>query len=100
MSYYAGKRWDSCALEGRAFAPFVESRGVGCAGEFAAVSSGVRTYRPEAPTGDGYRPQAPFLDELFDNDGTPRSTAQALVEELRRLGPEGLIEAGRRRDAI
>jgi uncharacterized circularly permuted ATP-grasp superfamily protein len=59
------------------------------------VSSGVQT-----PAIDGNRPQAPFLDELFEHDGTPRPTARALVEELRRLGPEGLVEAGRRRDAI
>jgi uncharacterized circularly permuted ATP-grasp superfamily protein len=52
------------------------------------------------PATDAYRPQAPFLDELFEDDGTPRPTARALVEELRRLGPEGLMEAGRRRDAI
>src|ERR1700677_2504808 len=63
--------------------------------ENSLVSSGVQT-----PTIDGYRPQAPFLDELFEPDGTPRPTARALVEELRRLGPEGLMEAGRRRDAI
>ncbi len=49
---------------------------------------------------DEYHPQAAFLDELFELDGTPRLTARALVEELRRLGPEGLTEAGRRRDAI
>ncbi len=49
---------------------------------------------------DDYRPQAPFLDELFEPDGTPRPTSAALVGELRRLGPEGLIEAGRRRDAV
>jgi uncharacterized circularly permuted ATP-grasp superfamily protein len=61
----------------------------------SAVSSGV-----QAPTIESYRPQAPFLDELFDHDGTPRPTASALVAELTRLGPEGLIEAGRRRDAI
>jgi uncharacterized circularly permuted ATP-grasp superfamily protein len=48
----------------------------------------------------GYAPVAPFLDELFEDDGTPRPTAGALVAELDRLGPEGLIEAGRRRDAI
>src|ERR1700735_1454728 len=47
-----------------------------------------------------YRPRTPFRDELFELDGTPRPAAQALVEELRRLGPEGLTEAGRRRDAI
>ena len=52
------------------------------------------------PELDRYRTHAPFLDELFDDDGTPRATAAPLVAELRRLGPEGLIEAGRRRDAI
>jgi uncharacterized circularly permuted ATP-grasp superfamily protein len=59
------------------------------------VSSSLRT-----PTIAGYRPQAPFLDELFELDGTPRTTAQALVQELNRLGSDGLLEAGRRRDAI
>jgi uncharacterized circularly permuted ATP-grasp superfamily protein len=53
-----------------------------------------------APAVESYRPQAPFLDELFELDGTPKPTARALVEELKRLGPEGMIEAGRRRDAI
>lgn len=51
----------------------------------------------------GYRPRAPFLDELFDLDGTPRVGGVPfgpLVAELERLGPEGLIEAGRRRDAV
>jgi len=48
---------------------------------------------------DEYRPQPPFVDELFEPDGTPRPTAAALVAELARLGPEGLLDAGRRRDA-
>ncbi len=52
------------------------------------------------PTIPGYRPRAPFLDELFELDGTPRPAAAALVRELERLGPEGLLEAGRRRDAV
>ncbi|HXB63665.1 MAG TPA: circularly permuted type 2 ATP-grasp protein [Solirubrobacteraceae bacterium] len=47
-----------------------------------------------------YRPRAPFLDELFELDGTPRSAAAALVREIERLGPDGLLEAGRRRDAV
>jgi uncharacterized circularly permuted ATP-grasp superfamily protein len=59
------------------------------------VSTGLQ---PRA--GERYRPQAPFLDELFAADGSPRPTAAALVGELERLGPTGLIEAGRRRDAI
>ncbi len=68
----------------------------GAAGrENPAVSSRVHTGAIGA-----YRPQLPFLDELFAPDGSPRPTAEALVQELRRLGPEGLIEAGRRRDAI
>jgi uncharacterized circularly permuted ATP-grasp superfamily protein len=48
----------------------------------------------------GYRPRAPFRDELYELDGTPRPAVQALVAELGRLGPEGLVDAGRRRDAI
>ncbi len=47
-----------------------------------------------------YRPQAPFLDEMFEAEGAPRPVARALVEVLERLGPGGLAEAGRRRDAI
>jgi len=47
-----------------------------------------------------YHPQLPFLDELFEQDGTPRPTASALVAALRRLGSAGLLDAGRRRDAI
>ncbi|HEX4564654.1 MAG TPA: circularly permuted type 2 ATP-grasp protein, partial [Solirubrobacteraceae bacterium] len=53
---------------------------------------------PHAAEG-GYRPRAPFFDELFEPDGTPRETAAALVGELARLGPEGLLDAGRRREA-
>ena len=56
--------------------------------------------RTDANAIDGYRPQAPFLDELFELDGSPRPAAGALVEQLKLLGPEGMIEAGRRRDAI
>ncbi len=52
------------------------------------------------PTVAGYRPRAPFLDELFELDGTPRPAAAALVRELERLGPDGLLEAGQRRDAV
>ena len=59
------------------------------------VSSGAQTDAIGA-----YRPQAPFFDEMFTADGVPRPTARALVEVLQRLGPAGLIEAGRRRDAI
>jgi len=48
----------------------------------------------------GYRPRAPFRDELYELDGSARPAARALIAELGRLGPEGLVEAGRRRDAI
>ncbi|HTZ64128.1 MAG TPA: circularly permuted type 2 ATP-grasp protein [Solirubrobacteraceae bacterium] len=47
-----------------------------------------------------YRPRAPFLDELFEAAGSPRPAADALIRELHRLGPDGLLEAGRRRDAV
>ena len=49
---------------------------------------------------EGYRPNAPFLDELFEPGGKPRAAALPLVHELERLGADGLMEAGRRRDAI
>ncbi len=52
-----------------------------------------------APHAD-YRPRPPFLDELFEPDGTPRAGAEALIAELGRLGQEGLADAGRRRDAL
>ena len=55
---------------------------------------------PGSVTGVPYRPKLPFLDELFEVDGTPRATARALVGALEQLGAAGLIEAGRRRDAI
>ena len=49
---------------------------------------------------EDYRPRRPFVDELFEADGSARPVADALIRELSRLGPEGLIEAGRRRDAV
>jgi uncharacterized circularly permuted ATP-grasp superfamily protein len=52
-----------------------------------------------APPRNRYRPDSPFFDELFEPDGVPRPAAAPLVAELERLGPEGLVEAGRRRDA-
>ncbi|HXD53166.1 MAG TPA: circularly permuted type 2 ATP-grasp protein [Solirubrobacteraceae bacterium] len=56
--------------------------------------------RVETPPMADYRPQAPFLDELFEPDGSPRPTAESLIRDLQRLGSDGLAEAGRRRDAI
>ncbi|HTR73350.1 MAG TPA: hypothetical protein VMG80_07115, partial [Solirubrobacteraceae bacterium] len=57
---------------------------------------------PGSPGGAGvaYRPSRPYLDELFEEDGSPRPAVAPLVAGLERLGPEGLIEAGRRRDAV
>jgi uncharacterized circularly permuted ATP-grasp superfamily protein len=49
---------------------------------------------------DLYQPPPSCFDELFERDGTPRAAAAPLIAELRRLGPEGLLEAGRRRDAV
>jgi uncharacterized circularly permuted ATP-grasp superfamily protein len=47
-----------------------------------------------------YAPADGYYDELFDAPGSPREFAVALAESLARLGPAGLAEAGRRRDAI
>jgi uncharacterized circularly permuted ATP-grasp superfamily protein len=63
--------------------------------DISQVSSGVHTRAIDA-----YQPHAPFLDELFEHDGSPRPAASALVAQLAKLGPAGLAEAGRRRDAI
>jgi uncharacterized circularly permuted ATP-grasp superfamily protein len=52
-----------------------------------------------APPIDGYHPHATFFDELFEPGGVPRQAVAPLVAELERLGPDGLAEAGRRRDA-
>ena len=54
----------------------------------------------ETPSPAVYSPRPPFLDELFEADGSPRGSAAALIAELGRLGAEGLAEAGRRRDAL
>ncbi len=49
---------------------------------------------------DGYAPVAGCCDELFEADGEPRAHVASLIATLRRLGPEVLLDAGRRRDAI
>jgi uncharacterized circularly permuted ATP-grasp superfamily protein len=49
---------------------------------------------------DLYRPPAACFDELFERDGNPRPAAAELIAQLRSLGSEGLLEAGRRRDAV
>jgi uncharacterized circularly permuted ATP-grasp superfamily protein len=55
---------------------------------------------PEEATDALYRPPRAAFDELFESDGSPRAPAAALIAQLRRLGPEGLLDAGRRRDAV
>ncbi len=49
---------------------------------------------------ESYRVPAGCRDELIDADGTPRPHAAQLLAALRRLGPERLEAAGRRRDTI
>jgi uncharacterized circularly permuted ATP-grasp superfamily protein len=49
---------------------------------------------------DGYSIPDGSCDELLERDGTPKAHVAALVATLRRLGPEALMDAGRRRDAI
>ena len=41
-----------------------------------------------------------YYDEVFDPGGAPRAHAAALAAALEALGHDGLVEAGRRRDAI
>ena len=45
-------------------------------------------------------PTAPFYDELVDGDGHPRPHTAGLLDALTRIGGDGLVAAGRRRDAI
>src|SRR3954468_23158133 len=61
-----------------------------------AAMSEVQTARPLAD----YRPAEGFFDELFGADGAPHAHAHALAAALEALGPEQLVAAGRRRDAI
>ncbi len=49
---------------------------------------------------DGYVVPDGCCDELVGGDGSPRPHAAALLATLQRLGPEALLAAGRRRDAI
>ena len=49
---------------------------------------------------EDYAVPAGCLDELLDEDGAPRPHAASLVAALLRLGPDALLAAGRRRDAI
>ena len=55
---------------------------------------------PAITDGAGYTPRDGFLDEVFAEDGSVAPHAAELVAALARLGPDGLTEAGRRRDAI
>jgi uncharacterized circularly permuted ATP-grasp superfamily protein len=48
----------------------------------------------------GYASPSGCLDELLARDGAPRAHVASLVATLERLGPEALMEAGRRRDTI
>jgi len=47
-----------------------------------------------------YAPAAGYLDELFQSPGVPRPHAAPLVDGLRKLGREGMVAAGQRRDRI
>ncbi|MFT4034309.1 MAG: circularly permuted type 2 ATP-grasp protein [Patulibacter sp.] len=58
---------------------------------------------PSIPTtsDSGYQPPTGgALDEIFAADGAPRDHARRLASELAALGPEALVDAGQRRDAI
>jgi uncharacterized circularly permuted ATP-grasp superfamily protein len=49
---------------------------------------------------EGYQIPDGCCDELLGTDGEPRPHAASLIATLKRLGPEALAAAGRRRDAI
>jgi uncharacterized circularly permuted ATP-grasp superfamily protein len=49
---------------------------------------------------EGYRVPSGCRDELLDAGGAPLPHAVPLLATLQRLGPEALLAAGRRRDAI
>jgi uncharacterized circularly permuted ATP-grasp superfamily protein len=49
---------------------------------------------------DGYSIPEGCCDELLDSNGEPRPHVAPLLAALRRLGPDALTAAGRRRDAI
>src|ERR1700728_588532 len=49
---------------------------------------------------DGYSIPDGACDELFEREATPKARVASLVATLRRLGPQTLMDAGRRRDAI
>ncbi len=50
---------------------------------------------PEPASTAAVRP----FDEMYDGSGRPRPTHEGLLRALERLGPDGLIERGRLRDA-
>ena len=50
------------------------------------------------PAGEAAR--QPSFDEVFEDDGSPRPHTEALAATLAEIGPESLLAAGRRRDAI
>ena len=49
---------------------------------------------------DGYAIPEGCYDELLAPGGEPRAHVAAMVQTLRRMGPQALLEAGRRRDTI
>jgi uncharacterized circularly permuted ATP-grasp superfamily protein len=49
---------------------------------------------------EGYHVPAGCVDELLEHDSSPRPHTAALLDLLKRLGPDRLQAAGRRRDAI
>ncbi len=55
---------------------------------------------PEDELINGYSIPEGSCDELLAPDGRPKPHVAALVATLRRLGPEALLDAGRRRDTI
>ncbi len=55
---------------------------------------------PPTSSTTSYRVPTGCVDELIDEHGAARPHVASLLATLERLGPEALIEAGKRRDAI
>src|SRR5579875_3716536 len=55
---------------------------------------------PAATLTDGYTIPEGYYDELLRPDGQPHPHVAKLAQALARLGPDALLAAGRRRDAI
>ncbi len=72
--------------------------GAETAGQRLEGSPGGMAVSATAPTPAEAPAVGPY-DEMYDSDNTPRATHSRLLRALDRIGPEGILERGRLRDA-